>query len=645
MSEAPPAESPAPREETREVPPRAPRSAASGRGAFDGVAAWAACLLPMTVTLWRASASAQWAGDGAALRDQGMTSLGFSGSVTTALTQLALLLPLGTHAFRAAMVGAFAVGVGGWALFRITRRLLELGSDASDRRSVSPSLRALLAFVAATMATLSPTWQNEATLGGGAAVAGVLLLAGVDASCELVGPMRTWMAPATTAAWLRWAALLALTGAESPPAGVALLVGSVATATTAGRIPPLRLVPALGATIVGVLLFAWAPVLLRPHAPGTFLDVAHALSAASLEPLEREGARHAAVLAWVDDVGVLALLASVAGLCIGVWKDERRAPWAPLIALLVVDLLYPMRATSSLTLDPLAALRMGGLAALAAAASVGIGDAVGFLRGLQIPMARTAAALTVVFHVTLVGLTCEEAAFAADRSRHYAAEEWTDAAFLELPHRAAVLVHSPSLAWRLWAAQSLRGQRPDVLVVPAPLLQKGEVLRHLVPTEPAVSQLLQDFALHGEASEHGMTTLADVRPLLVELDPDWDRRVIDHLKVEGAWLRFAPQRLGTSDRPVAKMHTLSIDGRIGAQMVELEVPDPSSTEVVVRTLKEHVAAMSLVGHSEDTLALVDGVERLHPNDPFVTGARLRVGHAALLRRTHRAVELRDLLRF
>jgi hypothetical protein len=74
-------------------------------------------------------------------------------------------------------------------------------------------------------------------------------------------------------------------------------------------------------------------------------------------------------------------------------------------------------------------------------------------------------------------------------------------------------------------------------------------------------------------------------------------------------------------------------------------PDAGTAAVVARTLKEHTAALSLVGSGGQVVALLDGVELLEPGTPFVTGARLRLAHAERTHHLNRGVELRDLLRF
>jgi hypothetical protein len=603
--------------------------AARQRGS-DALASWVAVCLPIAVAAWRAAASPQWRADLASVRDLGLASVGIGGAVSTALGQALALLPLGTQSFRAALGAALAAGLAGFALFRIARRMLEA-------TPIHPAVASLLAAVASLMATMSPGWQREATIGGGATVAAALLFLGIDRCFEQTAPHARQLTPEATRRWLVIAALVGLAAAESLPAGAMLLLTIGATCLAAGTRPPFRVWPAAGGLTLGILALGFAPNLLRPLAPRSAGDVGRALSSASLEALGLASSQEAALSAWVRDVGAIALLLAIAGLMIGVWRERRRAYATAIVLLVLVDLVYPAAGAELLS------LHLGGIGALAIAASLGVAETVVFLRELRVPMAKTAAVIAVVFHVALVGLTSEEAAFAADRSDHFSAEEWTDAALEELPRDAAVFVHSPALAWRLWAAQTLAGMRPDVLVVPAPLLERGEVMRHLVPNEPAVSQLLQDVALQGVAGEYGLSTLADARPLRVELDRRWDARIVDHLRVNGPWLEFAPQRLGSADRKLARVHALDIEGRVARGAVDSRIPDRASAGVFARTLKEHVAALSLSGLRDDAGPLIDGVERLVPDDPFVVAARLRLDHAA--RRRDRRVELRDLLRF
>ncbi len=614
-----------------EAPPRGGRL----ERALELSLAWVAFCLPAAVALWRATGASQWRADVTAVRDQGLAVVGIGGGLSLPLNQLAAMLPLGPAPYRAAMVSAFAVGLAGWLLFRVARRLL-------GHEQLSAWLASILSLVASSMAMLSTSWQCEGTVGGGASVAAACGLAALDVTMEITRPDTRTLVPETARRWL-WVALLAgATLAESLPAGLATAAVVAFVAVSAGKRPPLVLVPWLGLAAVLVFGLLLAPTLLRPLAPRSLTDVGQALSAVSLKSMDVNVTRKAALSAWMAEVGVVALGLAVAGLLLGVWRESRRAWMSALVGLVLVDIAYPLGVVPTLSAEPLAPLRALAVCALSVAAAIGVSEVVVFLCNLRVPMARTAAVLTVMFHVTIVAVACEEAAFAADRSVRFAAEEWTDEALEQLPRGAALLVHSVPLTWRLWSAQVLAGQRPDVVVVPAPLLRHGSVTNNLVPSAPSVAQLLRDYALGGQATEYGLSLLADERPLLVELDARWDPRIMSHLTIEGPWLRYAPQALGPSDRTVT-VHALS--GRVVAAVDHDGVVDTSTATVLSRTLKEHTAALSALGLGAHAPALIDGVERLAPEDPFVTTARLRLAHAERKRQLDRTVELRDLLRF
>ena len=597
--------------------------------------AWFAIALPTAVALWRASGASQWRADVPAVRDQGLAVVGVGGAVSTPLTQLAQLLPLGASPFRAAMLSAAALGMCGWLLFRIARRLLE-------HDNLPVWLTSVLAAVAAVMATSSTSWQQEGTIGGGACVAAALGLAALDITMLATERDARTLLPVSTTHWL-WVAILAgATLAENLPAGLAVAAVCGFIAVSAGKRPPLRLAPWLLLTSMTVCALLVAPMFVRPFAPRNWADVGQALSAVSLQTLDVNATRKAALAAWMSEVGVVALALAAVGLTMGVYREARRAWMSALVGLVLVDLAYPLAAAPTLSAEPLTALRALAVGALSVAAAIGVSEVVMFLRTLEVPMARTASILTVVFHITVVAVACEEAAFAADRSQHFAAEEWTDEALESLPRGAAVLVHSAPLTWRLWSAQMLSGQRPDVIIVPTPLLKHGTVTNNLVPSAPAVTQILRDYALSGEASEYGLSLLADARPLLVELDERWSPRTVSHLTIAGPWLHYAPQVIGPSER---KVGTHALAGRVAAHVDTAGVVDISTAAVVARTLKEHTATLSLLGMGEVAGTLIDDVEELAPDDPFVISARLRLAHAKRETKLKHPVDLRDLLRF
>lgn len=608
------------------------------RSRLDNLIEFVVVFLAVTIGLWRTSAGPQWRGDMAAVRNLHLVVIDFGGAVTTALTQCFGLLPFGSVQFRAALVSVSALGVATWCMFRLTRRVLE---QARTPLRLAP----VLSGIAALTPSLSPSWQLEATVGGGALVAVALVLAGTWLTLEVSDPHQAALTPLATRRWLGIGTLVGATMTESLPAGIALLAVVTVASMTAIRPPPRALRWPLAGLAIFVAALLSAPMWLRPLAPGNWGDVGRALSSADLGSLAVTATRNLALRAWFDEIGIVSLVIAAFGLAFGLMRERLRIWVAPVVTLVLIELIYPLSGASDLTADPLAALRCLSLAMFAVAGALGIGAIVHFLWNLEVPMARPAASMVVVFHLSVAAVASEEAGFAADRSQHHAARAWTDDALRVLPDRAAVLVHSPALAWRLWSAQALAGERPDILVIPVPLLNHGRVTANLVPAEPSVSKLLRDYALTGKASEFGLSALADKRPLLVELDETWSKELVGHLKVEGPWLRYVSATLARSDRKSSTRHIFtSADNRVLSGMDDALARDDSSVRIVVKTLKEHTAALSLLGMFRAADKLLDAIEQLTPHDAFLFGARVRLA-TAQVQKSSRGVELRDLLRY
>ncbi len=594
---------------------------------------WAVFAISWSVALVRGASGAQWQGDVAALRDQGLAAVGAGGYVSTWVTQLFLLVPLGSRTSRASVAAATLVALAAWCAYQLARPTIA-------RLVGSGPLAALLAGTAALTAALGPTWQAEATLGGGAAASLALALTSLLVATEACDSRGATLTPAATRRWTFLALALAALLAENLVAGLAVSLTAAGACLGHGVAPPrpLRLALVASALIAAALIAA--PSLLRPASPSNIADLGGALSLTNLGSLVAAGDRKATVIGWASELGLFSLALAALGIGVTGRRAEERGVLLVLVLLPLVELAVGAR-TGASTGRVLHAL---ATSSLIFAAVIGVAEVVRFLRGLDVPMARPAAVLTIVFHMTLAAVVCDEASAHADRSARFAAEEWTDAALVRAPMNAALLVHSPALSFRLFGAQHVGGERPDVVIVAAPLLSHGAVMPNLLPREPDLAVLLRDYALTGRASEFGLSALADARPLLVELDARWDARLVAHLALRGPWLRFVPEALSAPERQGDGGVALGSARRLGAELERTALRDAASTTIVGRALKEHATALSLLGLTEAASAHVDELLRLEPTDPFAKSARLRLAHAT---RVHDAngVELRDLLRF
>jgi hypothetical protein len=234
---------------------------------------------------------------------------------------------------------------------------------------------------------------------------------------------------------------------------------------------------------------------------------------------------------------------------------------------------------------------------------------------LRLPLARAAAVLLVTFQLALAAAASEEAGFATDRGEQFAAETWTDVALGELAPRSAILVRSRAVAWRLWAARVARGERPDVVVIPVPLLDDGRVATSLIAAEPEVAPLVRTFSLTGQPTEHALSRVADVRKLYVEYDPVWSKRLASHLRIDGLWLEYASQPLGPSDR---KQSTVAAGPRIARVLAAILAPTVAEAQtglVVGGMLRAHADVLDALGDHDAASLEVSRLEGLLARDP------------------------------
>jgi hypothetical protein len=570
---------------------------------FERACRTAAFFVPFGVALAHVASSPVWRDDLALLRGLAWVGNGRTGGVSAIVVQASFFVPLGSLYFRAGLAMAVVLGLAGLAIFSTTRALLERGAD-------TPRLSAAVSAIAAFLATLGATGQREGTVAGGAAVA-------------LLGGALVFAAnPADALRERRRALALGLVlGALAGESG------AVALAVTVGilvQLAVLRARPrrdevfwALGGACAS-LLFVLAPLYIRPRAPGSFLDLGPSIAA--LGPLLSEGPPHAlgGVGAMRDEVGRVALGLAGVGAAIGLARARYRGSVAPIVAVVLLDLLASWRETSLLSNEVLAPLHLVALALLCALVAVALQAAFVTMLDMQLALARQATLFFVMGALALATANAEEASFIADRSVLRGAEAFSDEAVERLAPGAAVLVRSRAAAHRLWAARAIDGSRPDLLVVPVPILGDTRVTLTLLRAEPALKQILRDVSLDGRPGEEALTILADARPALAELDPRWDRRVVSHLVADHFWLGFAPEPLGQSDRKAAFADLRSRFARVLAASTIDDRIEPMTAAVVRARLTDAAAEAAFLGDRDEAVALLGELGKVSSGDRFVT---------------------------
>lgn len=555
-----------------------------------------ALVLPIAVGVFWAASGSDFRDDVAAVRSLGLVPLGSEGWLSTVLVQLCALLPVGGRWLRAAWVSAIALGVCSRLLYEMGVRLLAKAADL-------PRLGPALALAAALMTVLSPSWQAEGSVIGGATVGVAVILLALD--------LDRRFAPRDARRTLLFGLLLGLATAESHAAGLSLLGSGLAMALSSRRVPSARAL-ALGvaafASVKGLVVCGGLLRSVAPHAP---LHVGAGLGETSLTMLDASAARRTAFEAWLGDIGVVSFGLALIGAVGGLRLKALRPTLLAFVAFVFADLALPEQRIGVLAPDPFAATRLCATAALGLFAAVGVQQVVAFLERARLPFSRPAAVMLVAFNFTLV-LGASESSAQAQGGRRVAAETFTDQALASLAPNSLLLVRSEALVHRLLAAQLLNGERRDVLVIPKPLLERGNLRGRLLATEPKLGPLLRDMALRGKPGEYVLSELSDARPLYVEYDPTWDPRLRAYLGPRAFFIRYSPHPLGHSDRRVALQKAEAGLERVLRALGEDPTHERATRAVVIALFRERARLYEAV---RDTRALALALERLKVLDP------------------------------
>jgi hypothetical protein len=579
---------------------------------FGRLCAWLSLAIPLVTTISRAQASGDFRGDMPLVTGLGLLPMRLEGCLGLVLHQASTFIPLGGRAERVAWVGAFAAALASRLLFGLGRRVLAAGEPPS-------ALAAALALAASLTAVLSPTFQLEATMAGGAALGAAVALFAFSTAERL--PSHDLRSS------LIGGVLASLTFAESHTAGLALLTALFVRGLARRLVPDMRQLGVWCAGVVVVQTFFALLLAVRAGAPNAWLDLGFGLGQSSLTARDASAERVTAYGAWLGEIGVLPFGLAALGVTFALGRAKTRRLALPLFAFVLLDLALPASHVALLLPDPFGPTRLLAVCALGVAAALGVQAAALALTRARLPFARPAAVLLVVFDFTLVFVGAEASAAATERHGSVASEVWTDEGLRSVPPNGILLARSEAIAWRLWSAQLLRGERPDALVVPATLLERGALRRRLLGAEPALAPLLRDMALRGKPTEYALATLADARPLFVELDPTWDERLNEHVVPHASWLRFLPNPVGRSDRTAALERTNRRFQRVINAVLASEANSGASAtrEVVVACLRQRALFLLARRDRETALGTANALERLSPKDEIAARVRAAVG--------------------
>lgn len=588
---------------------------------LEVAAAWAAWTLPVLMGVGSVAVGSSWASDLESVRDVAFIPAGSEGALSSLLSQLAGLLPVGGRVLRGSWLGLVALGACSGLFFDAIRRRLDA--------ELQSSMNAVWALLASQIWASSPLVQAEATRLGGSALGLALVLAGIRLLDELGADRRVDALSG---------GLVAMTFAQSHVAGVALFACYVVCSflrQPRGRGPRLGDF-GVGLTLVLAIFLGWR--FMRTLAPGTSLDLGWAAvpSAFSSDEAAPRGMSELATGVLSEHVarlGSVPLLLAIGGGLACVFRSESRRGLAPFALLALLGLLAGVfeieRARAFFAFA--ASLGMMAFAALALRLS---------MRELwrqRVPLARPAAVLGSVFVMALV-LSRMEGRQALGAGRLSGAELWTEQALSALPANALLVVDTPSLALRLLSVRAIQGERPDVVIVPTALLARGSLQTRLGRSHPELAPLLRQLAVSGAADEYTLSQLADHGPVFLELNPGWDRRLLEHLRPDGLWLAAAPHALGALDRRAGAASSRAALWRVIQPLAAASALDAGTRSALAELEGQQALLLAALGERESAREVLRIRGTLGARDNLATELASR-----LAERERGAVAIADLL--
>ncbi len=479
--------------------------------------------------LWRSDAAILAALEGAA---------GFQGVLTSHLSRLALALPLGSWGFRLALPGAVFCGLAGISVLHLCHLMFRKQGGYSR-------LDPWLALGASLSASFSLPWISEASVAGGGTVGAGLALLLVRALVAgglprtLFSSVLIGVTVGALASESAWAAGLVLFSALLVWPETETIIRRRSEARSRHL---LRLVGlATSAALAGALLI---------------LPAVTSLSLGSLHESAQGGNPTPwplwSPLSWIGSIGFLWTAGAFFALLFSL--DDRRPLYA-LWLVIFMDWILPGNGSlgwsNSGETDPnRLSVHLMAIALVAPLGALGLRTMGESARALRLFAARPLAAMVAVLAIAGCLASAEDSLRSLSQAGTSGTQAWTDEALGALPDDALVLVKTPTWGRRLLAAQAL-GARPDVLVVPLADVTRPETLQKWLEEEPGLELLLRDLSVADTPSERALARLVDERPVVLEPDPKWDRRLLEHVLPTLPLARFSSHAVGRSDRLAA----------------------------------------------------------------------------------------------
>ncbi len=554
------------------------------RGPWFLSCAWASFLVPLAFALGRVDGNERWEQDIGVVRALELVQAGGEGVLSASLGSSLSLLPIGTTLVRLSLLSAAAVAGAGLVTYWVAYRLL-----------AGVAGRSLLALCGSLVAVLATSWQSSALCVGGPALAAALAL-GFTASL----PRRP--TEHATRTWIAYGASLGLLLLESRVVGICAVAVLAGHLVCRFELPAVRDLLAAATALLLVWVLGMLPSLLDTGAKGLIFGLDISLPASDASPLT-----------VATELGAYLLVLSVLGIVVAMRSLPQRELAVPLVMWVAIDLTAGTSAT-----------HLVATAALGALSSLGLVGALALVQRAKLPMTKPLMQVVGLVHLCALLLVVEGAQQRAEQRALSGTRQWSEQAFERLPARSLLLVSSPEAALRLWSARVTSGIRPDVVLVPSSMLSQGTWARRMLALEPKLAPLIRDVATDGTPGEFALSELADARPLRVEVDENWDKRLLRHLTGDGLWFRFAPHAAGRTDRHEAQAGVRRAMRSVFAAAQTSHGRDAKTLERLQRDMFRQAAVSAALGDRKDAERMLLSLTRLGAPEEQVAALRQEV---------------------
>jgi hypothetical protein len=503
------------------------------------------------------------------------------------------LIPLGTHAERAALGGALVAAASGAILYVVVRELL--GACAETAR-----LRCVVAAIAALSVVVAFPWQAESAKVGGSALGAALIFL----PAAVVGGRG---ATRGRGAWPAAAFSLGLAIGYEPLVGACALSASVPLILTAA---PLR----------RSIFLEWrsnkgdlGAAFLAGTAPLIVALVCTRLSGLPIPSVLAEGwsgerglSSSGSPLPFIRaELGGLTIVLTVVGGTLAMMVPRAR-PLA-LSLMVIVALGFACGKVGS----PLGPTRYGApiLAAFAAAsglAGVGVQAIVRRIAAARVPFAQASASMVLLLALARPVDAADDSLL---RSRSDdACAAWDDIAWGGLAPRSVILLTEPRLYARSRAARARGALRDDLIVVPA--YAHGPLARRVLAADASLVPLWRDLEIVGSPGEGSLSGLSAMRPVAMAYEPRWGRVLVRHLVPSALLDRFDLAPRGASDRRYALDAFVPKRDRLARTLAH----DPELMSETAYLLRARALVIASSGDRDLVGRAVEDLRTFAPND-------------------------------